>query len=418
MKITLKNQHIRNYSWRIIQFVSKQSVNLFILYFAAKNLDKETFGIYNYIVAIAFLFTVLADFGISRAVTKFTAEYNAINKEIIKKLFFNTGLIVVLLSTLLTIFIYLFAEVIADKYYDKIFYLLPLFYIIPLSSLFDGIYIGLRKFKKLAVINLISAFIGIITSYNLINDYGLHGAFYSLDTYYGLLFIIMLFTFPHYSFKFDKKILYQVGGYAFIIGFASLGQFLYSRANSIIMGKFNYLVEVGFFEISDKILVLSAIPFMILGQVIAPGITEKLALKRNNEIYYYYKKIMLISLLIGLIISVSLYFIISPLISHFFVKYNTPEFYEIFNLLLIQLPFLVVSNALAQPFIVGTGNAKLSLLTIPFGILNVILGILLITEIGYIGMIYSTLITSIGNKLLTYFLLTNKLRKADDTTSK
>lgn len=412
LNISLNNPHIKNYSWRIIQFIAKQGVNLFIIYFAANLLSKETFGIYNYVVAIVFLFTVLADFGISRAVTKFAAEYNSLHKDKVKSILFNAGLMVLLITSLFIGIVFLFPNTIAGKYHIYIKYLLPLFFFIPLSALFDGVYIGLRRFRKLAIINIIAAVVGLSAAYYLITNYGLLGAFYSLDVYYGALFIMLALTYPHYSFRFDKNVLYEVGGYAFVIGIASLGHFLYGKANSIILGKFDFLIEVGYYEIIDKILIMSAIPFMILGQVIAPGITEKVTVKKNEEVFSYFKKILTGSFSIGVIISILLFILIETIIKFFFAKYNSIEFYNMFYLLLLQLPFLVVSNSLAQPFIVGTGYAKLSLLTIPFGIVNVVLGVFLVTQIGFMGIVYSTLLTSIGNKVVTYTILFFKLKKA------
>jgi hypothetical protein len=82
-----------------------------------------------------------------------------------------------------------------------------------------------------------------------------------------------------------------------------------------------------------------------------------------------------------------------------------------FNLLLVHLPLLLISGFIVQPFIIATGKAKYSLLTIPFGFINIGLGILFIGYYGFMGVIYSTLITSITNKIITFYLIYNGLRK-------
>ena len=88
------------------------------------------------------------------------------------------------------------------------------------------------------------------------------------------------------------------------------------------------------------------------------------------------------------------------------------ELWEIVKVLLISLAIVLpVRYFVAQPFIIATGKAKYSLLTIPFGITNIGLGILFIGYYGFIGVIYSTLITSITNKILTFYLIYNGLRK-------
>ena len=98
-------------------------------------------------------------------------------------------------------------------------------------------------------------------------------------------------------------------------------------------------------------------------------------------------------------------------IKTFLSEYYSTNFINMFKLLIINLPLLLITNSLSQPFIIATGAAKYSLLTIPFGVLNVVLAILLITQFGYIGAVYSILITSIISKLLTYYLVYKNLSR-------
>ncbi len=408
--LNLSKRRSKDFIWRSIQFLSRQGFTFFVLLVAAKLLTKEEFGAYNYIIAIGFLFTLIADFGISRAVTKFTAQYNTVEKERLKSIFFNAGLIIVGITLLLIIIALSFSNQIADEYGTYLKFLIPFFLFMPLSSLFDGIYTGLKKFKKLGVLNLIAAVIALPISFFLIKEERIYGAFYSLDIFYTLLFTMLALFHKNYSFRFHKEILIEVGKYSFIIGMASLGQFLYSKANTIILGKYHFISEVGYYELIDKTFVLLAIPFIIVSQIMAPKLTELSTLNKDKEVFSYFKKSLNASFLLGLLITLAVYFLFPIAIERFFPKYNTPHFFEIFYLIIFNLPFLIVSNTLAQPFIVATGNAKYSLLTIPFGILNVTLALIFISLFGFIGVVYSLLFSSITNKLVTYFLLFKKLK--------
>ena len=406
-----RNTNSKNFVWRSIQLGSRQGIMFFILFISAKLLSAEEFGVYNYLIAIAFFFTLLADFGISRAVTKFTAQYNTVDKEKIKYIFFNSALIMIGLVALFVLLILLFANVIIGENYPYIYYLIPVFIFLPLTSLFDGIYSGLLKFKTLSVISLISGLLATLSTYFLVKKLGLVGALLSLDLYYVVSFILFSSTFKLFTFKIEKTIIKDVGRYSLIIGISAVGHFLYAKGITYILGQYNFFTEVGYYEIIDKVFVMSSFPFIIYGQIIAPKITGLISVHKYEEVLLRYKKNLYQTFLLGLLVTLVLWIILPTAVELFLNNYYSRDFIMIFQLLLFHLPLVLVSGLIAQPYIIATGKAKISLLTLPFGIVNVILGILFIGLFGFIGVIYSTLITSITNKLLTFYLISRGLKK-------
>ena len=402
---------MKNFAWRAIQNASRQGITFLILVVSAKLLSSEDFGIYNYTVAISYFFTLLADFGISRAVTKFVAQYNTESPSKVKLIYFNSSLIILTLIIIFSSIFFFFAKTIVGENYRFVYYLVPVFIFLPLTSLFDGVYSGLRQFKKLSIISLIAGTITVGATYILISRFGIIGAFLSLNFYYIISFILFSASFKLFSFKFDKGIIKEVGRYSSIIGISAIGYFLYSKGITYILGQYNYFTEVGYYEIIDKVFIMLSFPFLIYGQIIAPGITERITLFKYENVLAQYKRNLLIAFPITIIITLILWQGLPFLIKIFLSKYYTPGFISIFNLLLIHLPLLLISGFVVQPFIIATGKAKYSLLTIPFGLTNIGLGILFIGYYGFIGVIYSTLITSITNKVLTFYLIYNGLRK-------
>lgn len=399
-----------------MQLASRQGITFFILFISAKLLPKEDFGIYNYTVAIAFFFTLLADFGISRAVTKYVAQYNIENPNKVKRIYFNAAIIILTLVLIFSTAFLIFAETIAGENYRFVYYLLPVFVFLPLTSLFDGVYSGLKQFKKLSVISLISGFFTLAATYFLILEYGIVGAFLSLNFYYLVSFILFAATYNQFTFGFDTVIINEVGRYSVIIGVSALGHFLYSKGITYVLGQYNFFVEVGYYEIIDKVFVMLSFPFIIYGQVIAPGITEKITHNNYFTVLKDFKKILLVVFPISLIITLLLWQSFPFLINKFLDQYYTLDMIRIFNCLLLHLPLLLFSALIAQPFVIATGKAKFSLLTIPFGIVNIVLGIILIEQIGFMGIVYSTVGTSIANKLLTFYLVYNSLRIKNEIT--
>jgi len=312
----------------------------------------------------------------------------------------------------LTVLFISFEKEIVGKNYIYIKYLIPLFFFLPFSSLYDGIYLGLKKFKILAIIALIAGAVSVTSTYFLISKYRLVGTFLALDLYYFLLFILFAISYKNYSFTIDKKLFAVIWKYSIIIGISGLGHFLYSKANSIILGKFGYFNETGFVEIIDKIFMLLAFPFLVFGQIISPRVTELVVEKKEKVAISYFKSILLYVFPISIVIAVILWFTLPYLMEVFLPKYNTRNFLIIFNILIFHLPLILTTSSLSQPFIIATGYAKYSLITIPFGILNVLLATFLASQLGFIGVIYSILFISITSKLVTFYFVQRKLRSS------
>jgi O-antigen/teichoic acid export membrane protein len=358
----------------------------FILIISAKILSNEQFGVYNYILAFT-------------------------NKKKVNLIFFNAGIILVFLIVIFCGVLLFFADELVGENGDYIKYLIPTFFFLPLTSLFDGIYSGLKRFKSLSIIAMISGTISLIITYILVKEFKLIGAFLAIDFYYFLLFVLLVVVSRNFILKFDRDIFSRIWKYSAILGIAGIGHFLYTRANTIILGKFYFFSEVGYLEIIDKAFVLLSFPFLILSQIIAPQVTELTIQGKYSVVISYFKKILVYSIPITLSITFILWLIFPQIIKLFLPNYFTENFLSIFNLMIFNLPLLLITISLSQPFIIATGLAKYSLLILPFGILNVILSIFFITQFGFIGAIYSILITSISSKLLTYYFVYKKLSR-------
>jgi O-antigen/teichoic acid export membrane protein len=405
---------IHNFIWRALQIGGKQGIIFLIFILCARLLTPYDFGIYNYVLAIMFLLILFGDFGISNATSKYVAEYNLTDKEKLKSVLFNSGIIILGLTILITILTLIIGPTYLGDKYVYILYLLPLIFLSPMTSLYDGIYRGLKKFKQLAIISSIIGFVSIFLVYFLIKQYGLVGALISQNLFYFILLLGLGFGYREFNFKINKKVMKDIGKYSLIIGLGTLGYYLYTRANLIFLGHFGFIEEVGYFELANKIFLILAIPFTILGQIIAPKITEYMSKKDYPTIKRKYIKYVLCTLVSGFFIS-GLLFLINPIIMNTFLKeYLTPNFSQIFNAMLFILPLTFLSSVLNQGFTLATGKAKYTLLTIPFGFFNIILTYLLMMKIGFMGAIFGVIISSTLNRIITFYLLYRNLKKLKD----
>ena len=272
---TLFNDHretILNVFWRGLQLAVKDGVSFIIFILAAKFLNPYEFGVYNYVLAVIFFLILFGDFGISVAASKYVAEYQATDPEKLKYVLFNSGLVILVLTILVTAATLLLGPGFLQEKYLYVLYILPIIFLAPMTSLYDGIYRGLRKFQQLALLSTGVSLISLGFIYYLIRKYGLIGALLSQNLFYLFLFLILAFCYRDFLFKLNREILKSVGFYALVIGIIHVSAFLYTRVDILVLGSFDLIVEIGYYEIVNKVLMLMQLPFLVYAQVQAPDI--------------------------------------------------------------------------------------------------------------------------------------------------
>jgi len=415
-KYLAHKETIHNFIWRLLQVFGKQGITILIFILCAKLLAPYDFGIYNYVLAIIFFLIMFGDFGISTATSKYVAEYNTTNKEKLKAVLFNSGIIILGITILITVLTLIIGPLYLKDKYIYVFYLLPLVFLAPMTSLYDGIYRGLKKFKQLAIISTIIGFISIFFVYFLIKEYGLIGALVSQNLFYLILLIGLGLGYRDFNFKLNKQVIKEIGSYSFVYGLATLGYFLFSRVDILILGHYNYIDEIAVYELLNKIFLVLLMPFTILGQIMAPNYSERSAKKEYSLIKWRYKTIVKKSILISLISLIILAFIVPTTIRFWFSEYYSETFILIFYPTLIIYSISFFNAPINAGIIVSTGYAKLmSAMNIYLGVFNAILSIVLLKIVGFIGVIYATVISLIiGTSILQirfYKILKDEAKK-------
>jgi O-antigen/teichoic acid export membrane protein len=409
-KYAVHKETINNVIWRTIQIIGKQGTALLIFFMSAIFLSPFDFGLLNYLIAVLSLLVVFCDFGISSATSKYTTEYKVKASKKLNSILFSVSLVVVIIALVISLIIVFFGRSVFDENYLYILYFLPFLFLVPLSSVADGYYRGLKEFKKLSIITVIVGPISLIVSYFLIKEYLLIGAIISQNLLFLLLTVSLFVLRKDFKLNFNKKVLRTIIGYSVIIGLGEIGYFLYSTIDVLILEQFGYVLEIGYYQIANKIFSVIIIPFAIMGQVIAPNITKLVSKKRYDLVRKKYVKHLYFFLAVGVLLSIVLYLVYPTLLDLFLSKYFIEESVTIFNWLLIMLPMYIIARFLSQGYLVSSGNAKYNLLMIPFGILNIVLNYIFIAHYGFIGVVYSTIICMTLNRLAIFTLLYFKFK--------
>lgn len=405
---------IHNFFWRIFQIFGKQGVTFLIFLISAKILSLYEFGIYNYTLAIIFLLVMLGDFGISTATSKYVVEYKIKDKDKLKSVLFNLSLVVITITIIIIILVLVFGPGYFEEKYIYVLYLLPLVFLAPMTSLYDGIYRGLKRFKRLALISLVVGMVSSVFVFFLVKQFGLIGALISQTAFYFILLISLSIGYREFDFKFNKNIIKEIGRYSFIYGIAILGNYLFIRFGILILGYYNYIEQIAIYELINKVFIILLTPFVLLGQVLAPNFTSLYVGKEFKKIYLKSIKYTIKFFLVGLIFGLLLYFILPVFFKLFFIDYYSKNYFDSMFLLCL---FTFVSNIWVATFdaaiLIPIGFASLmAKFYLILGILGVLLSFFLVGRLGAIGIIISftvcNVFMAIGLRLI-YFIKFKKI---------
>ena len=384
---------LKNFSWRTSQLFVKALLSLFTLFIATSFLTSEQFGIIIYFNSILALLLIFCDFGISVSVSKYTAEYIAQESGNERKLFGSSSILIVSFALIVTLLVLLFSKKLLTKYHPLTLILLPCLFLAPISSLLDGIYRGYKKFKELFFSNVYASIATIAATTVLIVKFKVQGALIALSITHLLFIFSMIFTHRVVMKEVSISVLKDIGKYSFYVGFANISYFMYTKADILIMERFGYINEIGYYGIIDRVFYFVLLPSVILGQVLAPEISRLSAFKNYKDIITQFRLSFIIGLPCSIIISGFVYILSILILKQYGAHYNTNSFVLILNLLSLLLPLKIWGSFTANGFITPSGSVQiLSLTTAIGGIINIILDILLIRLYGFIGIFFATLI--------------------------
>lgn len=401
-------KHGENFIWRSIQYIGKLVLDLLVFYIIVRLLTPVKFGQYSYLIALVGLFVTFGNFGLSASVSKYIAEYQVKDGAKIKSILFSSLILSSLFCIIVSIAIIILGFYFFSDYYEFVGYLITLIFLISGFNILDGVYRGLMKFKKLTFLSIISFIIRIPLTYFFVLYFGIAGALWGLIFFYIISFVLLILFSKEKSLIFDKKIALEVFKYAVVIGIASLAYFLYTNIDILFLEHYGYIIEIADYKIAIRFLELTYIPFVVLGQVLAPVITHLVTRKQFIKIRKLLSKLNYVFGL-GIIIIVLSYFFFPIFIQFFFPEYYNTNLLLIWNLLLFLIPFKCVGVILIQGFLVPAGLGKITMqLTLIGGISNVILDYLFIEWFGFLGIFYSTLIIHTITICLTFIIFYRK----------
>ena len=411
-------QTLVNFSWRLIQSIGKQGFTLFIFYISSIYLSQMEFGKYNYFLAIIYFFILISDFGISFTVSKLVAELEPL--EVVKKnqVLFNGISISLIMSFIVALVSIIIVHIFFIEFIYFAIYGIFLLLVISIFSVLDGFHRGSKHFLFLAKSLILVFLLSLVPSLFLIKFYNIHGSFISLILYYLLACLLLSRKLKYYKTALDYSKIKEILRYSIIFGFMSIGYFLFSRVDILILGHFKYIQEIAVYEIINKIFLIAIFPVSIASQVVIPHFAKYLYEKRYNIIYSKLRVYFLLFMSGSMIFGVISYFILPLIFKIFFANYSISIFNNIFTIILLTYSLIFYSSVINLIILLDRTFLKFSMyLNIIIGLVNLLLSVILLNYIGYFGAILATLISTLMGIIVLhtrYFLNIRELANSEE----
>ena len=411
MKKTVTKNYIFNTAYQILIMV----LPLIVTPYVSRILGAENIGIYGYVISISAIFILFGNIGMNLYGQREIA-YVQSNKKKISNVFTELMIIKIITMTV-SIICFILAFVITDNSYNLYYKILILELI---GNMIDvtWLYQGLEEFGKIFKRNFIIKLFSTISIFLFVKDktdlnvylliYALSVLLGNVSLYISLFKNIELVSIKNINLKRHSKKILQ-------LFFPQIAIQLSTVVDKTMLGVFstNGMFELGIYEQSYKIIIISVYLITSLGTVMIPRIANLFAQKKKDEIKFRLKKSFHFVWLFGIPLSLGLIGISRSIVPWFLSQ----EFIKAINVISVGSLFIIVSglsNITGMQYLIPIGRQNQFTISIIIGLLvNIIGNYFLIPIMGAIGAIMFTVISELIIFTVQLIFLKNEISLHD-----
>jgi Membrane protein involved in the export of O-antigen and teichoic acid len=392
--------------------------NMLLLPVYLKLMTVDEVGLFNYLLSIIGIFSIILNFGLYLSQTKLYHDYNEEEK---KSLVFTVVVMLLAFLSITIIPIYIFR---LDEYVIPIIFSHPINYSSYRNGLFIAIVVTILSFmlynflmtsekvRKFQWYNFVKLFlVNSVVIYLLYTKKG-DGVMTRLNYSYTIeLFIFACFSYlyiknmkPKFNFKYAKK--------ALVIGtptmLSALVGVVYNFSDKFILEKYGNMADLGIYSIGVQYATILMVIFTSFQTVFLPlFFKEKDVAKNFNKTKIIISKMVIIFTAI----SVGLFFAFKVLLFLSIIPIKYQPILAILPILLItqitQAVIQLLSNYIVYFEIVYVGTV----FSIFLSILNIGLNLMFIPKLNIMGAAISSLLVAVISVMLYYYFIKNKCRR-------
>lgn len=280
-------------------------------------LGPEKYGLINFAAAFSAYFVIITDYGFNLSATQ-EISVNRNDKEKVSEIFSSVLTIKIILFFLSSGIFFLIVNMFELFSNDAGLYSIMFIGVVGIVLFPLWVYQGVEKMKYILIINVAIRSVTVVSIFLLVkveNDYLLLAVIYTITQVMtgitGLFFAIRKFDL-RYLFPSKVQLLEQLkkGWNLFL---SSIWINLYTTSNVFILGLFAPNSVVGYYSAADKVRIAFQGILSSMSQSVFPYVNKLLA-ESYQKFLSFNRKLLKISVIIGIIISSSLFLFAEPIV--------------------------------------------------------------------------------------------------------
>lgn len=385
--MSIKKNFIYNFAYQVLVII----LPLITTPYISRVIGPEGIGIQSYTYSIANYFVLFAILGISNHGNRSIAMVRD-NDEKLNRTFSSIYLVQFIMSIIMIILYLLYSIFVVND--NRIIFIIQSIYIV--SSLLDinWFFFGMEEFKLTVVRNIIIKIASALSIFIFVkksNDLYLYSLILALG---NLISQIVLWVYLERYVKFVKvtkeEILTQIKP-ILILFIPVISISIYKIMDKIMLGSMSNMIEVGYFENSEKIMNIPLGFITALGTVMLPKMSNLYANGNESE----GKKYIGLSLDFIMFISFGSMFGligVSPVLVPIFLGDKFINCINIVSMISVIIIFLAWANVIRTQFLIPRKKDKIYIVSTGIGaVVNLLINFLLIKKYGAIGATIGTI---------------------------
>lgn len=403
---------IKNAFWLYFSEVISKGLRLVVYLLIARNLGPSKFGIFEYLYSFVGFFFILADFGVGTLLVRDYQQRDDKNKYLNNA--FSLKLIFSLGFAAIAIISYPLAKKV-DGFW--LYFLIVLFYVFShLEIFFESYFLAIQKTEKRFIFNLVNPILillVIVAGLRFYQDVSVVVLAYLLGMLTGLVFAYLIFLLEKkekLGLDFSLAKYYLKNGLA--LSLFGMLSYVFFGVDRIFLAHFRSLGEVGFYSVASRI--IGALMFLpsVFGSSLYPYLAKK-AIENDSKtrVFKIFYRLMFLSLIIGIILSVIIYFLSSWLVLFLFGDKYLPAIDVLRFLIWILVPLF--PTALLDLLLISYHRQWLDFwITLIPAAVNFILNFMFIPTWGMFGAALASILSQFLNLILSLIASVYVLKKS------
>lgn len=361
-------------------------------------LGPEKYGLINFAAAFSAYFVIITDYGFNLSATQ-EISVNRNDKEKVSEIFSSVLTIKIILFFLSSGIFFLIVNMFELFSNDAGLYSIMFIGVVGIVLFPLWVYQGVEQMKYILIINVAIRSVTIVSIFLLVkveNDYLLLAVIYTITQVMtgitGLFFAIRKFDL-RYLFPSKVQLLEQLkkGWNLFL---SSIWINLYTTSNVFILGLFAPSSVVGYYSAADKVRIAFQGILSSMSQSVFPYVNKLLA-ESYQKFISFNRKLLKISVMIGIIISSSLFLFAEPIVKIVLGNEYSPS--VIVLRIIAWLPLIIfLSNVFGiQTMLPLNYQKKFSQILFLAALINLMISFSIVPSYFEIGTAVSMLVTEI-----------------------